>query len=208
VHATTLAVNWLDAHSLIDHFSTVGVIAIVFAETGLLIGIFLPGDSLLVTAGIAAGGHLGSVHLSLAALLIGCPMAAIAGSQFAYWLGRSSGPALFRRPDARFFRPEHVQRAATHLDRFGAPRAIVLARFVPIVRTVLNPLAGVTKVPVRVFTVWNIASGIVWTIGLLMLGYGVGQAVHNVDRYILPVVVVVVAISLVPLIRELRRSRR
>src|SRR5439155_4974286 len=106
MHATTLAVNWLSARSLIDTFSTAGVIAIIFAETGLLIGIFLPGDSLLVTAGIAAGGHLGGIHLPLPALLIGCPIAAIVGSEVGYFIGRRSGPLLFRRPEARFFKPE------------------------------------------------------------------------------------------------------
>jgi membrane-associated protein len=203
-----LAVNWLSARSLIDAFSTAGVIAIVFAETGLLIGIFLPGDSLLVTAGIAAGGHLSGIHLSLAALLIGCPIAAIAGSQVGYWIGRRTGPMLFRREDARFFKPEHVERTSGHLDRFGAARAIFLARFVPIVRTLLNPMAGVVRLPVRVFTLWNIISGVVWTVGVLMIGYTVGRSVHNIDRYVLPVVAVVIVVSLLPLVREVLRSRR
>jgi membrane-associated protein len=205
---SSFAVNWLDARSLIDAFSTAGVIAIVFAETGLLIGIFLPGDSLLVTAGIAAGGELGSIHLSLAALLIGCPIAAIAGSQLGYWIGGRTGPRLFRREDARLFKPEYVERTATHLERFGVPKAIFLARFVPIVRTVLNPLAGVARVPTRVFTLWNVISGVVWTIGVLMIGYAVGHTVHNIDRYVLPVVAVVVIVSFLPILRELRRSRR
>jgi membrane-associated protein len=204
----TLAVNWLDARSLIDAFSTAGVIAIVFAETGLLIGIFLPGDSLLVTAGIAAGGHLAGVHLSLTALLIGCPLAAIAGAQVGYWLGRRTGPLLFRKPDARVFRTEHVERTAAHLHRFGVARAIFLARFVPIVRTLLNPLAGVVGLPARVFTLWNVISGLVWTTGVILVGYTVGRAVHHIDRYVLPVVAIVVVVSLLPLIRELRRARR
>src|SRR3954451_13416683 len=123
VDTTTLAVNWLSAQSLIDSFSTAGVIAIIFAETGLLLGFFLPGDALLVTAGIAAGGHLGTIHLPLPALLIGCPIAAIVGSELGYFIGRRSGPLLFRRPDARFFKPEYVDRTAEHLDRFGPARA-------------------------------------------------------------------------------------
>jgi membrane-associated protein len=208
VNATTLAVNWLSAQSLINSFSTAGVIAIIFAETGLLFGIFLPGDALLVTAGIAAGGHLGSIHLPLAALLIGCPIAAIAGSQLGYWIGLRSGPLLFRRPDARFLKPEYVERTAQHLERFGPARAIILARFVPIVRTVLNPLAGVVRLPVRYFTLWNIVSGVVWTVGVLMLGYGVGRSVHNIDRYVLPVVAIVVLVSITPLAREVLRARR
>jgi len=202
------AVNWLSARSLIDAFSTAGVIAIIFAETGLLIGIFLPGDSLLVTAGIAAGGHLGSIHLNLAALLIGCPIAAIAGSQLGYWIGRRSGPLLFRREDARFFKTEYVERTSGHLDRFGAAKAIFLARFVPIVRTVLSPMAGVVRLPVGVFTLWNIVSGLVWTLSVLLIGYGVGKSVHNIDRYVLPVVAIVIVVSFIPIARELLRARR
>jgi membrane-associated protein len=207
VQSATLAVNWLSPQSLIDSFSTLGVIAIIFAETGLLIGIFLPGDSLLVTAGIAAGGHLGSIHLSLPALLIGCPIAAIVGSEVGYVIGRRSGPLLFRRADARLFKPEYVERTAVHMERFGSARAIFLARFVPIVRTVLNPLAGVVRLPVRVFTLWNIISGVLWTTGLLLIGYTVGKAVHNIDHYVLPVVAIVIIVSFVPLLRELRRAR-
>src|SRR3954454_21750965 len=138
VDTTTLAVNWLSAQSLIDTFSTAGVIAIVFAETGLLIGIFLPGDSLLVTAGIAAGGHLAHVHLSLPALLIGCPLAAIAGSQVGYLIGRHGGVRMFRKEEARFLKPDYVERTSGVVDRFGAANAIFLVRVVPIVRTVMD----------------------------------------------------------------------
>src|SRR3954451_16915482 len=164
VDTTTLAVNWLSAQSLIDSFSTAGVIAIIFAETGLLFGIFLPGDSLLVTAGIAAGGHLGTIHMPLGVLLIGCSLAAILGSQVGYWIGRGRGSLLFRKQDARFFKPDYVERTAEHLERFGVARAIFLARFVPIVRTVMGPLAGVAGVPQRVFTLWNVISGVVWSV--------------------------------------------
>ena len=207
MHSATLAVNWLSAQSLIDSFSTFGVIAIVFAETGLLFGIFLPGDSLLVTAGIAAGGHLGTIHLSLPALLIGCPIAAIVGSEVGYVIGRRAGPLLFRRAEARFFKPEYVERTAAHMERFGSAKAIFLARFVPIVRTVLNPLAGVVRLPIQTFTLWNIISGFVWTTGLLLIGYTVGKSVHNIDHYVLPVVAVVILLSFVPLVREVRRTR-
>jgi membrane-associated protein len=201
-----MAVNWLDARSLIEQFSTIGVILIIFAETGLLIGVFLPGDSLLVTAGIAAGGGLG-VNLNLTALLIGCPIAAILGAEAGYWIGLRTGPVLFRRPDARWFRREHVDRAAAYLERFGPRRAIFLARFVPIVRTFMNPLAGVLRVPNRIFLVWSIIGGLVWTIGVLMLGYVVGRSVSNVDRYILPGVLVIIVLSLIPIVREIRRPR-
>jgi membrane-associated protein len=203
-----VAVNWLSAQSLIESFSTAGVIAIIFAETGLLIGIFLPGDSLLVTAGIAAGGNLAHIHLNLPALLIGCPLAAIAGSLVGYWIGRRGGPLLFRREEARFFKPDYVVRTSAHLDRFGAPKAIFLARFVPIVRTVLNPLAGVVRLPFNMFTLWTVISGVVWTTTVLLIGYAVGASVRNIDRYILPVIALIIAASLVPVVREIRRARR
>jgi membrane-associated protein len=208
MHSSTLAVNWLSASSLINSFSTAGVIAIVFAETGILLGIFLPGDSLLVTAGIAAGGHLAGVHLSLVALLIGCPLAAIAGAQVGYWLGRRTGPLLFRRADARFLKAEYVERTAAHLERFGPAKAIFLARFVPVVRTLLNPLAGMVRLPPRTFAIWNVVSGLVWTLTVLLIGYTVGKSVHNIDRYVLPVVAVVIVVSLIPLAREVLRARR
>ena len=204
---TTLAVNWLDARSLIESFSTIGVILIIFAETGLLIGVFLPGDSLLVTAGIAAGGGIGGVHLQLWPLLIGCPIAAIVGAQVGYWIGEKTGPVLFRREDARIFRQEFVDRAARYLDRFGPRRAVLLARFVPIVRTFLNPMCGVVGMPKRLFVTWNIIGGLVWTIGVIMLGYGVGKSVSNIDRYILPGVIVIVVLSVLPILREVRRGR-
>jgi membrane-associated protein len=208
VTSTTLAVNWLSAQSLIESFSTIGVILIIFAETGLLIGVFLPGDSLLVTAGIAAGGHIGSVHLQLWPLLVGCPIAAILGAQVGYWLGARTGPVLFRRKDARLFRREYVDRASAYLDRFGPRRAVLLARFVPIVRTFLNPVCGIVRMPQRIFAVWNVIGGLVWTIGVIMLGYGVGRSVKNVDRYILPGVIVIIVLSLLPILREVRKGRR
>jgi membrane-associated protein len=207
VDTTTLAVNWLSAQSLIDSVSTIGVILIIFAETGLLIGVFLPGDSLLVTAGIAAGGGLGAVHLQLWPLLVGCPIAAILGAQVGYWIGQRTGPVLFRREDARVFRQEFVDRAASYLDRFGSRRAVLLARFVPIVRTFLNPLCGVIAMPKRVFVTWNVVGGLVWTVGVIMIGYGVGKSVSNIDRYILPGVIVIIVLSLLPILREVRRGR-
>jgi membrane-associated protein len=207
VSSTTLAVNWLSAQSLIESFSTIGVILIIFAETGLLVGVFLPGDSLLVTAGIAAGGGIGGVHLKLWPLLVGCPLAAILGAQVGYWIGARTGPLLFRREDARLFRHEYVDRASAYLDRFGPRRAVLIARFVPIVRTFLNPLCGIVAMPKRIFFVWNVVGGLVWTIGVIMLGYGLGRSVKNIDHYILPGVAVIIVLSVLPILREVRKGR-
>jgi membrane-associated protein len=141
-------------------------------------------------------------------LLVGCPIAAIAGAQVGYWIGDRSGPVLFRRPDARVFRREYVDRAGAYLERFGPRRAVLLARFVPIVRTFLNPLAGIIRMPMRLFVTWNVIGGLVWTVGVIMLGYGVGKSVSNVDRYILPGVLIIIALSAIPIVREIRKPRR
>lgn len=205
-----LAVNVLDPRSLIEAAGLIGILVIVFAETGLLLGFFLPGDSLLFTAGIAASTGIGGVKLSLPALLILCPIAAIAGAQLGYVIGRRIGPALYRRPDSRLFRQEYVARAQHYFDRFGPPKAVVLARFVPIVRTFLNPVAGVLAMPVRTFTTWNIVGGILWAIGVVMLGYALGSQLPggSIDRYLLPAVAVIIVLSLVPIAVELWRTHR
>jgi membrane-associated protein len=202
------AVNWLSAHSLISAFGAAGVIALIFAETGILIGIFLPGDTLLVTAGIAAGGGIHGIKPPLVALLIGCPLAAIAGAQFGFWLGRRVGPRLFAKPDARIFHPEYVERTTKFLDRFGVARAVVLARFAPVVRTVLNPLAGLSGVPPTTFTIWNVVGGLIWTEGIISLGYALGPKVAGIDRYVLPVLALVVVASVLSVVLEGRRTRR
>jgi len=201
------AVNWLSAHSLLDTFGTAGVIAIIFAETGLLLGVFFPGDSLLVTAGIAAGGGLPGLHPPVWALLVGAPIAAVLGGECGYLLGKRAGPYLFRRPDARLFRHEYVERAAAFLERFGWARALVLSRFVPIVRTFVNPVAGVVGVPAGMFVVWNTVGGVVWAAGIVGIGYWLGSSVSGIDHYLLPAVVVVIALSLLPIAREVWRNR-
>jgi len=199
-----LALNPLDAKDLVATLGLLGVLAIVFAETGLLVGFFLPGDSLLFTAGLFASRG----DLSLTGLLIGTPIAAIAGAQVGYIIGRASGPRLFSRPDSRFFRHEYVDRARHHLERFGAAKAIVLARFIPIVRTMLNPVAGVLQVPARTFALWNVAGGLVWSVGVTLIGYWAGSKIPSIDQYLLPIVVLIVVASAVPVILEVRRARR
>jgi len=208
VSGTVSAVNWLSAGSLISAFGTAGVIGIVFAETGLLLGVFLPGDSLLVTAGIAAGGGISGIKLPILPLLIGCAFAAVIGGLCGYVIGLKAGPLLFRKPDARIFRHEYVERAAEFLERFGWAKALVLARFVPIVRTFINPVAGVTGVPLPTFALWNLVGGVVWATGVVAIGYGLGSSVSGLDRYLLPIIFIVIAASVVPVLREVRRSRR
>ncbi|MFF9392571.1 DedA family protein [Streptomyces griseoluteus] len=204
-----LAVNVLDAQSLLATFGTLGIAVVLFAETGLLIGFFLPGDSLLFTAGLlcASGSAGGSVHLSLGWVLVAAAAGALTGAQAGYLLGRRAGPALLKRTKSRKV-SEAADRAAEILERYGHAKAIVLARFLPVVRTVLNPLAGVLAVPARTFALWQVVGGLVWAVGLVLAGYGLGASVPNVDRYLLPIIAVIVIVSLVPVGLELLRSRR
>ena len=203
-----LAVNVLDAQSLLAAFGVLGVGVVMFAETGLLVGFFLPGDSLLFTAGLlCTGSGQHGVKLSLLPLLVAAVVGALTGSQCGYLLGRQAGGALLARSrSARLH--EGAKRAEELLDRYGHAKAIVLARFIPVVRTVLNPMAGALRVPARTFTLWQVVGGLVWSIGLTLAGYGLGSSVPNVDRYLLPIIAVIVVISLIPLGLELLRSRR
>ncbi|MEV7422528.1 DedA family protein [Streptomyces sp. NPDC091212] len=202
------AVNPLDAGSLLAAFGALGIAVVLFAETGLLIGFFLPGDSLLFTAGLlCVPGIGGAVHLSLPQVLLAAVAGALLGAQTGFWIGRRGGRALLARGRARKLR-EGAARAEELLERYGHAKAIVLARFVPVVRTVLNPLAGALNVPAGVFTLWQVLGGALWTVGLVLAGYALGSSVPNVDRYLLPVVALVVTVSLLPLVLELLRSRR
>ncbi|MEU1309308.1 DedA family protein [Streptomyces cinnamoneus] len=206
--APALAVNVLDASSLLAAFGALGIAVVLFAETGLLVGFFLPGDSLLFTAGLfsRAGAHAGP-HLDLAQVLAAAAVGALAGAQCGYVLGQRGGRTLLARSRNKRLH-EGAARAEELLDRYGHARAIVLARFVPVVRTVLNPLAGALGVAPRTFAVWQVAGGLVWTLGLVLAGYALGSVVPNVDRYLLPIVGLVVALSLLPLALELLRGRR
>ncbi|MGV9250983.1 DedA family protein [Streptomyces sp. NPDC003697] len=208
VLSSQLAVNPLDAHSLLAAFGVLGVGVVMFAETGLLIGFFLPGDSLLFTAGLlCTGTGQQGLRLSLGPLLAAAAFGALAGAQCGYLIGRRAGGALLARSrSARLH--EGAKRAEELLARYGHAKAILLARFVPVVRTVLNPLAGALDVPVRVFTVWQAVGGLVWSGGLTLAGYALGSAVPDVDRYLLPLVALIVVVSLIPLAAELYRGRR
>lgn len=207
IASSALAVNVLSAQSLLAAFGVLGVAVVLFAETGLLVGFFLPGDSLLFTAGLLCTGGPGrGVHLSLAPLLVAAAVGAVAGAQFGYLLGRKAGGALLTRSNSARL-GEGAERAEELLKRYGHAKAIVLARFVPVVRTVLNPMAGALGVPVRTFTVWQVAGGLVWSLGLTLAGYALGSSVPNIDTYLLPVIALVVIVSLLPLAFEVLRSR-
>ncbi|MFF6993180.1 VTT domain-containing protein [Streptomyces sp. NPDC010273] len=209
VHAASqLAVNVLDADSLLAAFGVLGVGVVMFAETGLLVGFFLPGDSLLFTAGLlCAGSGEGGVHLSLGPLLVAAAVGALAGAQCGYLLGRKAGGALLAHSHSQRLH-EGANRAEELLERYGYAKAVVLARFVPVVRTVLNPVAGALEVPVRTFTLWQVVGGLVWSVGLTLAGFALGSSVPNVDHYLLPLVALIVVVSLIPLLAQVYRARR
>lgn len=192
----------MDPESLLKAVGTVGLLAIVFAESGLLAGFFLPGDSLLFTAGLLAAEGV----LSLPLILVGCFVAAVAGDQVGYAFGRRVGPALFRRPDSRLFHQRNVERARTYFEQHG-PKTVVLARFLPVVRTFTPVVAGVGQMDYRTFVTYNVVGGLLWAVGLTCLGYVLGESVPDIDRYLLPMVLVIGAVSFVPVLRELWKLR-
>jgi len=211
--ADNLAINPLKATDLLQAFGLIGVWAIMFAETGLLVGFFLPGDTLLFLAGFAAAGGVPGVTLSLPGVLIGAPLCAILGAQLGHLLGARYGQRIFDRPDSRFFKKENVDRAEHYFNKFGPAKAVVLARFVPIVRTFLNPVAGVLEMPARTFFVWNVVGGVSWTWGITLLGYGLAAQVKalvgdHLDAYLVGVVVMLALIAGIPVFLEIGRNIR
>ncbi len=216
--ADTLAINPLNAAELLAAFGLIGVLAIIFAETGLLVGFFFPGDSLLFLAGIAASPFaneiLPGVQLSLAWLTIGAPICAIAGAQLGHLLGARYGRKIFDKPDSKIFKPVYVEKAEYYFAKFGPAKAVVLARFIPVVRTFLNPVAGVLEMPARTFLLWNVIGGLLWTEGLLLIGYFVAKKITDyipadkIDSYLLPVILFIVLLSALPIFIEVWRNRR
>jgi membrane-associated protein len=207
-HTWLAAINPLDSSSLLASFGAIGLFVVLFAETGLLIGFFLPGDSLLFTAGLlCTTAATNKIHLSLPAILLAAALGALLGAQTGYWIGRRGGRSLLART-----RNAHLQRGAARaeelLSRYGYGKAIVLARFIPVVRTVLNPLAGVLEVPARIFTFWQVTGGLAWSIGITIAGYALGSTIPGVDQYLLPAVALIVVVSVIPIALELRRARR
>lgn len=184
--------------SLIPIIQTVGYIGIfsmVFAESGLLVGFMLPGDTLLFSAGLLAA----SGHLNLWVLIIGTSLAAIIGDSVGYWIGKKAGPALFRRKESLFFKQEYLEKAKDFFAKHGV-KTIVLARYVPIVRTFAPVVAGAARMRYRTFVVFNIIGGVLWCTSLSLLGFYLGERIPSIDRYVLPVVGSIVVLSFVPMV--------
>ena len=207
--------NLFDANSVVTTLGLIGVLAIIFAETGLLIGLFFPGDSLLFIAGVAASGSAEKIlgtHLPVAPLLIGAPIVAIIGSQVGHWFGASVGRKYFERPDGRFFNQQRVHSTEKWLNKYGTGKALILSRFVPFIRTIINPLAGIVHIPARKFFVYNAIGAVIWTESVLGLGIFLGDKVSgSIDKYLLPIIAIIILVSLVPvaieIIKELNTKR-
>ena len=198
----------LDGQHLVETFGLVGMLAIIFAETGLLLGFFLPGDSLLFAAGYAATGKLSpNVQPDIATVCLLISLVAIIGAQTGFAIGRKAGPALFQREDSRLFKRSYVTKAEEVVHRYGAGKAIILARFIPIVRTFLNPLMGAGSMSALEFFRWNVIGGVLWGTGVTLLGYYLGNVSFigdNLEIFAL----IVVGISVLPIAFELLKARR
>ena len=192
-----------DVEGLIRAGGLAALILIVFAETGLLIGFFLPGDSLLVTAGVFAAGGLLDIWLLLGTLSV----AAVVGDQVGYYIGRRTGPLIFKREDSLFFKRAHLVRAQAFYEQHGG-KTIILARFMPIIRTFAPLVAGVGQMHYPRFVAYNVIGGVAWVWGMSLLGYGLGNSIPDIDKHIHKVIVVVIFLSILPGIIEYWRHRR
>jgi membrane-associated protein len=201
-------INSFHPETLISTFGFIGVLVILFTETGLLVGMFFPGDSLLFLAGLGASGAasqaLAGVQLPIVGLLIGAPIAVITGSQTGYFIGHKYGKKLFDRPNSRFFNQAKVEATQKWLLKYGIGKALFLARFTPFVRTLINPMCGIIGIPKKTFFLWNSVSAIIWADGIIAAGYFLGETVKDsLDTYLLPITLAVILITTLPVLFEL-----
>lgn len=195
-----------DLNALVAAAGYTGITAIIFIETGLLFP-FLPGDSLLVTAGLYASKTTGPIQLNVWLLGALCSVAAIAGDQIAYAIGRRSGQALFQRPDSRWFKREHLLAARDFYEQHGG-KTIILARFMPFVRTFAPVVAGAAQMRYRTFVVYNVVGGLLWIWSMLLTGYYVAKAIPGLDRHIEKIIIGIVLLSLAPAVYGWWKSRQ
>ena len=204
---TTLGPSWLNPETMLTTFGDIAfwvVMGIIFAECGLLIGFFLPGDSLLFVTGLFIAQNFISMNIWLAAILL--TISAILGNAVGYWIGKQAGPALFRKPDSKLFKREYVEKTAEFFEKYGA-RAIVMARFVPIVRTFITATAGMGRMDFRRFMIFSAIGAVLWAGGVTILGYFLGN-IEFVKKNIEFILILVIAISLIPVFVEWIKHRR
>ena len=203
----------LDAHTVVSSLGLIGVLGIIFMETGLLIGLVFPGGEVVFLAGIAASGTgealLGDAKLSAPLLFALAPVAAIIGGEVGYWFGKKFGRKFFDRPNTRFFNQKMVATIEKWLIKYGPRKALVFGRFIPFARTLINPVCGVANLDRKLFSTWNAIGAIIWTQVAIGIGYLLGDAIKgSVNKYLYPVVGLIVLISLLPLLNGIYKERK
>jgi membrane-associated protein len=204
-------VNLFDANSVVSTLGLIGVLGIIFMETGLLIGLVFPGGEVVFLAGIAASGTgtqiLGEAKLSAPLLFTLAPVAAIVGGEVGYWFGKKYGRKFFERPNSRFFNLRMVETTEKWLIRYGPRKALIFGRFIPFARTLINPVCGVVNLERKLFSTWNAIGAIIWTQVAIGIGYFLGDLIEgSVDKYLLPVIGTIIFLSILPIIIDLRRK--
>jgi membrane-associated protein len=203
----------LDAPTVVSSLGLIGVLAIIFMETGLLIGLIFPGGEVVFLAGIAASGTgaalLGDAKLSAPLLFALAPIAAITGGEVGYWFGKKFGRKFFDRPNTRFFNQKMVAATEKWLLKYGPRKALVFGRFVPFARTLINPVCGVANLDRKLFSTWNAIGAIIWTQVAIGIGYLLGDVIKgSVNKYLYPIVGLIVLISLLPLLKGIYEERK
>ena len=212
-YTLTPKMNFIDANSVVSTLGLIGVLGIIFMETGLLIGLFFPGGEVVFLAGIAASGSgaqlLGEAKLSAPLLFTLAPVAAIAGGEVGYWFGKKYGRKFFERPNTRFFNMKMVETTEKWLVKYGPRKALVFGRFIPFARTLINPVCGVVKLERKLFSTWNTIGAIIWTQVAIGIGYLLGDLIEgSINRYLYPIIGVIVLITLLPLLNNIYKERK
>jgi membrane-associated protein len=205
--------NLLDAQSVVSTLGLIGVLGVIFMETGLLIGLIFPGGEVVFLAGIAASGTgqalLGDAKLSAPLLFALAPIAAIAGGELGYWFGKKFGRPFFERPNTRFFNIKMVETIEKWLIKYGPRKALIFGRFIPFARTLINPVCGVVKLERKLFSTWNAIGAIIWTQVAIGIGYLLGDVIKDsINLYLYPIIGLIVLISLIPLFKAYLIERK
>ena len=205
--------NLFDAQSIVSTLGLIGVLGIIFMETGLLIGLVFPGGEVVFLAGVAASGSgaqiLGEAKLSALLLFTLAPIAAITGGEVGYWFGKKYGRKFFERPNTRFFNIKMVETTEKWLIKYGPRKALIFGRFIPFARTLINPICGVVHLERRLFSTWNAIGAIIWTQVAIGIGYLLGDLIEgSVNKYLYPIIGVIVLVTLVPLLKGVYKERK
>jgi membrane-associated protein len=205
--------NLFDAQSIVSALGLIGVLGIIFMETGLLIGLIFPGGEVVFLAGVAASGSgaqiLGEAKLSALLLFTLAPIAAITGGEVGYWFGKKYGRKFFERPNTRFFNIKMVETTEKWLIRYGPRKALIFGRFIPFARTLINPVCGVVLLERKLFSTWNAIGAIIWTQVAIGIGYLLGDLIEgSVNKYLYPIIGVIVLVTLVPLLNGVYKERK